>query len=68
MRKNVTNEDRTRAIKLGVREALREHALLGRPVCVWQNEQVVWLSPAETLEELRRTAPEFDTPKAPPQL
>lgn len=58
MRKNVSIEDRTRAIQKGVRDALREHALLGRSVCVWRDEKVVWLTPAEILEELRRTAPE----------
>ena len=57
MRKNVSIEDRTRAIQEGVRDALREHELLGHSVCVWRDEKVVWLSPAEILEELRRTDP-----------
>ena len=65
MRKNVSIEERTQAIQQGVREALREHALLGRPVCVWRDGKVVWLSPAETLEELRRTAPELESQPAP---
>ena len=60
MRKNVSVEDRTRAIQRGVREALREHALLGRSVCVWRDDKVVWLSPPEILEELRRNAAESD--------
>ena len=58
MRKNVTIEDRTRAIQKGVRDALREHALLGRSVCVWRDDKVVWLTPPEILEELRRNAAE----------
>ncbi len=58
MRKNVSIDDRTRAIKTGVRKALRESALLGHSVCVSREGKVVWLTPAEILEELRRTAPE----------
>lgn len=65
MRKNVTVEDRTRAIKKGVREALRESALLGHSVCVWRDGQVVWLSPEEVLDKIRRTAPEADAGSAP---
>ena len=57
MRKDVAVEDRTRAIQEGVRDALREHALLGHSVCVRRDGQVVWLTPADTLEELRRTDP-----------
>lgn len=55
MRKNVSIEDRTRAIQKGVRQALREHALLGHPVCVWRDGQVVWLSPEEVLAKVGRT-------------
>lgn len=29
------------------REALLEHARMGRPVAGWQDGQVVWVSPAE---------------------
>jgi len=58
MHKNVSLEEKTRAIQLGVRDALREHALLGRSVSVWRDGKVVMLTPAEILEELRRTAPE----------
>ena len=57
MRKNVTLEEKTEAIRSGVRAALREHALLGRSVCIWRDNQVVWLTPAEIFEELKRTAP-----------
>ncbi len=56
MRKNVTNEERTQAIQRGVNEALRESALLGHPVCVLRDGQVVWLTPAEILAKLGPTA------------
>jgi hypothetical protein len=58
MRRDVSIEERTDAIRKGVREALRESALLGHSVCVSRDGQIVWLTPAEILEELRRTAPE----------
>ena len=54
MRKNVSIEERTKAIQEGVRDALREHALLGRSVSIWRDGKIVWLTPAEILEELRR--------------
>ena len=54
MRKNVSIEDRTKAIQEGVRDALREHALLGRSVSIWRDGKIIWLTPAEILEELRR--------------
>jgi hypothetical protein len=57
MRKNVSIEERTKAIQEGVRDALREHALLGRSVSIWRDGKIVWLTPAEILEELRRTDP-----------
>ena len=57
MRDGVPLEARTAAVQHGVRRAIREHAVLGFPVCVWRDEQVAWLSPAETLEELGRTSP-----------
>jgi hypothetical protein len=57
MRKDVSIEERTRAIQEGVRDALREHALLGRSVSIWRDGKIVWLTPAEILEELRRTDP-----------
>ena len=57
MRKNVSVEDRTRAIQRGVREALRESALLGHPVCVSLDGKIVWLSPEEVLERFGRTEP-----------
>lgn len=54
--------DRLRAVRLGVRDALREHALLGRSVAVWRNGQLVDLAPAEILAELQRQA-DADGPK-----
>jgi len=57
MRKNVTTEDRTRAIQKGVRDALRESALLGHSVCIWRDNKVVWLTPPEIFEELKRNTP-----------
>ncbi len=61
MRTNVTLEERTRAVRNGVRTALRKHAFLGRPISVWREGEVVQLSPAETLEELRRADPDAQT-------
>jgi hypothetical protein len=58
MRKNVSIEERTKAIQEGVRDALREHALLGRSVSIWRDGKIVWLTPPEILEELRRTDPD----------
>lgn len=57
MRKDVSIEDRTKAIQDGVRDALKEHALLGRSVSIWRDGKIVWLTPAEILDELRRAAP-----------
>jgi len=54
MRKDVSIEERTKAIQEGVRDALREHALLGRSVSIWRDGKIVWLTPAEIHEELRR--------------
>lgn len=54
MRKNVTNEERTRAIQRGVHDAIRESALLGHPVCVWRDGRVVWLTPEEVLAKVGR--------------
>ena len=55
MRKNVSIEDRTRAIQRGVREALRESALLGHSVCVSRDGKIVWLSPEEVLAKFGRS-------------
>jgi hypothetical protein len=52
MRRDVSALDRLRAVQRGVREALREHALLGHSVSVWRDGRIVRLSPAEILAEL----------------
>jgi len=52
MRRDVSIEDRTRAIQRAVHSALREHALLGRSVSIWRDGKIVRLSPAEILAEL----------------
>jgi hypothetical protein len=59
MRKDVSIEDRTRAIQLAVREAIRDHALHGHPISVWQDNQVVWIPPEEVLEKYGRTEAEY---------
>jgi hypothetical protein len=48
--------DRLRAVRLGVWDALREHALLGRSVAVWRDGKIVDLTPPEILDELKRQA------------
>jgi hypothetical protein len=58
MRKNVTLEEKTEAIQAGVRDALREHALLGRSVSIWRDGKIVTLTPPEILEELNKQASE----------
>ena len=62
MRKNVSIEDRTKAIQRGVRDALREGALLGYPACVSRDGKIVWLSPDEVLARFGRC--EFPTGSA----
>jgi hypothetical protein len=42
----------TEAIRRGVREELLSHARAGNPVPVWENDQIVWLSPEEILRRL----------------
>jgi len=36
-----------RALKRAVQEAVRRHKLLGNPIAVGQDDQVVWLQPDE---------------------
>lgn len=43
----------TRRFRLGVREAVRDHALAGNPVAVWRDGKVVLLPPETVLAELR---------------
>jgi hypothetical protein len=54
MRHNVPLEEKIAAVQQAVREALLDHALHGNPVSVRRDGQLVWLSPEETLEEVRR--------------
>lgn len=35
------------AIKHAVRQAVRRHKLLGNPIAIWRDNQVVWLQPDE---------------------
>jgi len=55
MRKNVSIEDRARAIQRGVRDALRESALRGYLMCVSRDGKIVWLSPDEVLAKFGRS-------------
>jgi hypothetical protein len=57
LRDNPAAADRLRAVRKGVREALREHALLGHSVSIWRDDKIVRLSPAEILTELERETP-----------
>ena len=41
------SRDRERRIGLCVRAAILEHKRANNPICVWRNEQVVWLQPDE---------------------
>lgn len=43
-----------RRARLGVREAVRDHALAGNPVAAWRDNKVVMLSPEQVLAELSR--------------
>jgi hypothetical protein len=36
-----------RALRLAVREALRDHKLAGNPVAVWRDGRVEWVPPEE---------------------
>jgi hypothetical protein len=36
-----------RALRLAVRDALRDHKLAGNPVAVWRNGAVEWIPPEE---------------------
>lgn len=33
------------AIQTGINAALLRHKQLGKPICVWRNDKVVWISP-----------------------
>ena len=36
-----------RALRRGVRQALLRHKQLGLPIAVWEDNQVVWIAPAD---------------------
>jgi hypothetical protein len=35
------------ALARGVREALLRHKRLGNPICVWEDNKVVWIAPED---------------------
>ena len=35
------------ALARGVRQALWRHKQLGNPICVWQDNKVVWIAPED---------------------
>ncbi len=37
----------TQALGRGVREALWRHKQLGNPVCIWEDDKVVWIAPED---------------------
>lgn len=41
------NERLLQAMEQAVRETVREHKLLGQPIVVWRDGQVVWVPPEE---------------------
>jgi undecaprenyl pyrophosphate synthase len=59
MRHNVPLEEKVAAVQQAVREALLDHALHGDPVSVRINGELVWLSPEETMAEIRRQEEEL---------
>ncbi len=36
-----------RAIRASIREAVLRHKLLGQPIAVWRDDQVVWIQPED---------------------
>ena len=52
-----------RAVELATRDALLEHARMGRPICEGRGGKVVWIEPAEIfarygLDEFGRSKPD----------
>jgi hypothetical protein len=47
----IDREAIAKAHEIAYREAVLEHARLGRPVSVWRNDQIVWLSPEEVFAQ-----------------
>ena len=39
------------AMQAGIKFALRKHKQAGNPVCIWRNNQIVWISPDEIPED-----------------
>lgn len=37
----------TRALQLGIKDALRKHKQAGNPVCIWKDGKVVWIRPED---------------------
>jgi hypothetical protein len=35
------------ALARGIRQALLRHKQLGNPICVWQDNKVVWIAPED---------------------
>jgi hypothetical protein len=35
------------AMQAGINAALLKHKQLGLPICVWQNEEVLWIAPED---------------------
>jgi hypothetical protein len=59
-----------RAHALANREALIEHARMGRSVCEWRDGQVVWITPAETFARYglnENGRPKAEAREEPPQ-
>jgi hypothetical protein len=42
------------AMRRAAHDAMRQHALAGKPIAVWENNQVVWKQPAEVLAFLEK--------------
>lgn len=53
MRRQVTSEEKTKAIQKSVRRALREHALLGRSIPRTDGDKIVYISPRDIIAELK---------------
>jgi hypothetical protein len=54
MKKQPTlHEKAFKALKEAVRGVILEHKRAGRPLAVWRNEKVVWITADEALREMR---------------
>ena len=53
------------AVRRAVREAVRQHALLGRSVVGWRDGQIVWYTPEQILaDDWGRDSPSIPPPPA----